>query len=166
MLPFSAVSKSYAAGFFDGEGCVYLDRSRNANERFYFRPRVVVSNTNREVLEKLQERWGGTITYRGQLRKDGSPRRFADRCRRQSWDSWHLAGRFVYRFLQDIQPYLVVKQEQAALILDYMESVLGTHGRLSEAENLRREGIHLALQDMKKTLATADEVRNVEVFGR
>ncbi len=50
------ISAEYAAGFMDGEGCINVSSCRNST---YIR--VLIVNTNREVLEMFQQRWGGDI---------------------------------------------------------------------------------------------------------
>jgi hypothetical protein len=160
MLP-SLEDKVYAAGFVDGEGCIYLDRDARPSGRVYHCPKMAVSNTNREVLEWLQARWGGTITYRGPLRQDGTPRVFADNCRRKSWDAWHLSGHFVEQFLRDIIPWLIVKKEEARLLLEYIDSPRTMSGRcLSDEELARRDAYHMALQAAKESSREPLQVRS------
>jgi intein-encoded DNA endonuclease-like protein len=50
------MTPEYAAGFFDGEGCVNCSSSRNNS--FI---RILVVNTNLEILQRFQAVWGGDI---------------------------------------------------------------------------------------------------------
>jgi|WetSurMetagenome_2_1015567.scaffolds.fasta_scaffold18767_3 hypothetical protein len=88
---------AYTAGLFDGEGSISLVRQRIA--RFHS-PQVSVANTDREVLEWLQKRWGGSIVTK-------QPRKVAHSV---SYD-WRLTDRRALSFLQLIRPYLVIERK-------------------------------------------------------
>ena len=92
---------AWAAGFIDGEGCVAVDSRKS--------PRITVSNTDRRPLDRLQELLGGTICVHGR----GNP----EKGHRPSWVWAVHGGRSVRRVLAEVRPYLVVKGEQADLVL-------------------------------------------------
>jgi hypothetical protein len=53
---------AYAAGFVDGEGCIAVTRSFNANrDRFYYGVAVVVVNRDRSVLDWMNHLWSGWV---------------------------------------------------------------------------------------------------------
>jgi hypothetical protein len=98
MRQFKNEELAYFAGLFDGEGCVGFARVRSS----YF-VRVLVVNTNREVLEYLQECFGGDI--KAHRRKSGW---------KQSWQ-WRLSWSAAINFLELIEPWLRIKENQAHL---------------------------------------------------
>jgi hypothetical protein len=91
------LSRQYMAGFFDGEGCVNMARTRAS-----VFPRVLITNTNREILEQFQRQYGGDINSIPHRRKNWKPGWF-----------WRLQWAGAIKFLEDILPWLVVKEAQA-----------------------------------------------------
>lgn len=94
----------YAAGFFDGEGCVSLglyDNGAKKGKRVV-RGQLVLANTNLSVLEWLRDNWGGRI-YR---KRDTIERR-------PQWQ-WFLGEKHMGAFLDDVLPFLKVKAPAAA----------------------------------------------------
>ena len=90
---------AYLAGFFDGEGCVNFTRSRNT-----IYPRVLIVNTNLEVLEEIQAEWGGDIHKAS--RQAGWKQSYQLRI------SWSKA----VALLEAIQPFLRLKHRQAETV--------------------------------------------------
>lgn len=112
----------YTAGFFDGEGYVALRRkrygrreSRNVAGHMDYAIETVMSNINEEVILKLQERWGGTVSHI-------SPKRENER------DLYRLTiySAKAMTLLRAIQPYSIVKRHQIELALKYDEHVQET----------------------------------------
>ncbi len=102
------LSNEYAAGFFDGEGTVYAATRNNPG-----RPSpiliVAISNTVLKPLALMRDKWGGSI--------------FTDppRENRQACHQWTLAPRNAYKFLYDIQPYLLIKDNLANTAIEMCE---------------------------------------------
>ncbi len=94
----------YAAGFFDGEGCVSLGNYDNGAKKGkkIVRAQLILGNTNLLVLEWLRDRWGGKI-YR---KRDTIERR-------PQWQ-WFLSERHMGAFLDDVLPFLKVKTPAAS----------------------------------------------------
>lgn len=91
---------AYVAGFFDGEGCVGFARCRST-----IFPRILVTNTNRDVLEELQANFGGDIKPLS-LRKEAWKQGY----------SWRLSWSKAVDFLERIHPYLRLKSRQAETV--------------------------------------------------
>lgn len=139
------ISAEYAAGFFDGEGCVSVNKqgTRNRNRGIRYQLMAVVSGVNSAPLEALKERWGGSL---GQY-KGSTPRA------RPGW-RWVLGSKMAAKFLNDIMPYLLIKGPIARLgitlddshrihrfyrrspatqeVLDYRESIYQESRRLNK----------------------------------
>lgn len=81
----------WAAGFFDGEGCIMISRRSSKG----FTLQVIVVNVEREPLDVLCARWGGGVYFRDRQRANWRP----------SW-SWQLVAANAAVFLGDIQPYV------------------------------------------------------------
>jgi hypothetical protein len=108
----SVITAEYAAGFFDGEGSVYT-AMRYSSKRPCPTVLVSISNTNKEVLDRLHAQWGGSLTPRTAHAKSNPHYKFQH--------IWTLAPRNAYAFLTAIQPYLIVKKDVVAVALQICE---------------------------------------------
>ena len=50
---------AWAAGFFDGEGCVRIKQASQRGNSFYVIAHI--TNSNRAILEQVQDLFGGTV---------------------------------------------------------------------------------------------------------
>ena len=107
------ISSEYAAGFFDGEGCVYFRclhrhtsrlppskrRARLRETNFYeWVTKLTLSNTNVDVLLAFKERWGGTLSTHLPNGRNCKP-----------INQWALSQKKAEIFASDILPYSIVK---------------------------------------------------------
>lgn len=111
------ISTEYTAGFFDGEGCVNISTDRYAKPYI----RILVVNTDITVLQKFQEKWGGDIAH-NKRHKENWKRSF----------TWRLSHSRAIQFLQDIEPFLVVKKKQANLAIEFCKLKPGKGTKWSE----------------------------------
>ena len=84
---------TYTAGFFDGEGYIGIG--------FRGRLEIRICNTNKNVLEKMKEWWGGNV-YTRKPQKN----------RKQTYDWVFLERNKIDIFLDSIYSHLLVKKEQ------------------------------------------------------
>jgi hypothetical protein len=91
---------AYAAGFFDGEGCITISKNGAVDVR--------VVNTSKKVLLKLQSIFGGSITNRTQKIN-------------KTQYAYSFYGENAIEFIKLIKPYLIDKLSQAETILEYYE---------------------------------------------
>ncbi len=110
-------NSSYAAGFFDGEGCIRVDRIKikSASDRptayTRYQLKVSVSQANPEILLGFRDKFGGSISS-DTIAKKIRPNSRA----RHQWYAW---SKFAYDFLVEIRPYLIGKAEEADLAIDF-----------------------------------------------
>ena len=101
----------YAAGFIDGEGCLTLvyhnPRGGYSPE---FRALLAVVNVDPRPLKALQKAFGGTVCL-DKARAPGTNRR--------PYHHWQISGQGLQALLPHLAPHLIVKREQAALLLEY-----------------------------------------------
>jgi hypothetical protein len=102
------LSKAYMAGFFDGEGCVNIAKYKNG---CYVR--VLLVNTNREVLEAFRSCYGGNIT-------EGSNYKIRKNWKK-SW-TWRLSYQKAVDFLMDMYPWILVKEAQVLTALTWAKA--------------------------------------------
>jgi hypothetical protein len=103
------MNPAYFAGFVDGEGCIGFGKTRKS-----IFPRVLVTNTNIEILQMLQQKYGGDIR---KLSKQKS-----------NWKTgfyWRVSWVRALEFLEDIRPYLILKARQADTIFAWNAIRLG-----------------------------------------
>ena len=127
------ISLEYLAGFFDGEGSISIGlnspkntpRSKNPNHTLH----VGAGNTNPMIIKYLYDKYGGSFFTRD-----------AKGNQRKVWQ-WGISSRRAEKFLQELQPFLRMKQPQANLALAFMEHKIGKKGptQVSAAEIEIRE---------------------------
>lgn len=130
---------AYAAGLFDGEGCILI--SRNPSGSYWLQVRV--TNTNRDVLEWFKARFGGCIGVQGAAR--GHKRA------RPCW-YWSQYSNGAAAFLVEVMPHLIIKRKQAKVAIQFQDRVRGTVGtnHLSDEEKSIRENFKRTLSEMKR----------------
>lgn len=115
----------YVAGFFDGEGSIgiYLN-----GQRWSRTLRVQVTQTvtpqSTALLMAMRDRWGGSLCP------------FNRRLRRPAWN-WQVSANNGYIFLCDVRPWLLLKAEQADLVLAWWPNRAGPR-RGSDGRMLRQ----------------------------
>jgi len=100
------INKIWLAGFIDGDGCFNVTKN---NWNYY--PRLLITNTNKEILEKIRDHYGGDL--RG--RSTGPA----------NWKTvyFYRAAWKVFRAIaMDVIPYLEIKKEQASLCIDMLDT--------------------------------------------
>jgi len=110
-----SLSYEYIAGFLDGEGSIGIHRDRQRNKYGGFRYKLVVTltNTNRKVLELIQNKIGGKIYELSSNRKTTQKPRYVLQLRRKEAEET----------LKKLLPFLIVKKQQALLALEYRKLV-------------------------------------------
>lgn len=106
------LSIAYVAGLFDGEGSVEIRRAehyRNPDVAPLHTLRMAIGSTNREVITRLHEQFGGTVY------EDKSRVARGHKC---YW-RWRLSATPTADLLEAMLPHLVIKREQASLAVEY-----------------------------------------------
>lgn len=136
----------WIAGIVDGEGCLSMGRHlRESRElRYNFHPIVYVKNTQMVMLTHLTGLTGiGIIDpHKSEKGKNWKP----------TW-IWRLRQDEARGFLPVIMPYLIVKQRQAELLLEYLRMTRGRAGTrqiFSEAEERKATHIYWDLLELNK----------------
>lgn len=113
------LTAEYAAGFFDGEGCVHIDRNLRA---------VIAGCFTPGLLESFCEKWGGSVTTCKSKR---------DNCR--TVRRWEIVGPKAMKFLQDIQAHMIEKGSQVEIGIKYqlIKENLGVRGGKGYTVNQR-----------------------------
>ena len=140
----------YLAGFFDGEGCIDVQRMYprvSGRKRFYCRPRVrlALSKPGLFLLDMLQAEYGGSISYRNPtaLNQQVSA----------SWEFLDKVG--IQKFLCELLPHLHIKREQAKFALWWFDNMSGRqskqgYDRVEEARKLFADELKLMKLDPQR----------------
>jgi len=141
--PATLEEKVYAAGLFDGEGCIDVvvrsTHNRAAAVSVSHCPRAHINITNKEVLLWLKSIWGGTISDRKNLPAHWKP----------AW-CWMMGGENAIRFIRDIEPWLIIKHSQAKVVLKFQTRV-SRRMPLTQHELQQRQQIKEQLHILKAT---------------
>lgn len=128
---------AYIAGFFDGEGCIRVNKTLSRNVICYHLI-LTIANNDRFILNSCKEIYGGDVRLKGQT----------------NCYSWSLFNKlYIEQFLLDTLPYLVVKKEEVLAGLEYIR--LGHKKHCPE----KREEIYQRLIALKK-LKTQSELHS------
>lgn len=107
-------SLAYAAGLFDGEGCVHIGRwIREGRMKYHLS--VLIAMTTTAPLGFMRERFGGRI-------------RIAAKSKKQQWE-WRLYSKEAVPFLLQVLPYLKVKDAEAAVGILFQATFNDTYSR-------------------------------------
>ena len=137
-----ATEAAYLAGILDGEGCLRISRSAPRRDRKTPQsPRhaalVFVGNTSLPLVTHLRSTYGGSITRRRAT------------TRHREFYVWQLTTKaLMLEILRTARPYLLVKREQADLLIQFItefRSFKGLH-RVDPEELERRERIYQAVK--------------------
>jgi hypothetical protein len=128
----------WTAGFFDGEGCISLQRRRR-DGNVYHRLRINASQNDPEALYRLRAVWGGSVSLYEEKRAA----------------QWTLAETRAREFLEAVAPYLIVKRREAEVALRYVRECARPPGtkNLSRLEVALREQLcdeMMALKDLRR----------------
>lgn len=103
-------TKAYMAGIFDAEGCLGIYPS-NRDGQVKYQPVIRMCNNSRLLMKWMVRYFGGTFSKRTFHRKG---------YRSSVGYDWHIYDqKHISSFLSLILPYLVLKQEQAKLMIEY-----------------------------------------------
>jgi hypothetical protein len=124
----------WAAGFFDGEGCVGIYPGRQAG-RVRWRLCLSVVQKDRRPLDLMRERFGGSIS-------------------RKEDDRWVLTfgPGSASAFLREVRPHLRVKADQADVALEFADRLRAGKATTDE-ENAARSLLAARCSELKQIAA-------------
>jgi hypothetical protein len=125
------VFAEYAAGLFDGEGCVDVAILRHKNKRIGVYPRCSISNNDRAALEAIKKVYGGNIHANSHSRSTPC----------YIWKITRIKD--CTRFLNEIEPFCIIKKKQIQIMFQVLD-------KLEIGLQKSREGLIAILQDVKE----------------
>ena len=109
------IERTWLAGVIDGEGSIYISKVKDKRSRrgFFYKPFLSVSNSDTNLVSKVREIIGaGFVGTKKEKRFD-----WKDRC------EFKGQGSVLRGVLPQILPHLVIKQEVARRMLEFLEFV-------------------------------------------
>lgn len=139
---------SYVAGMVDADGSIIISKVRPHGHEVSpsYRLSVQVTNTHKSMLEMLKKKFGGSICNK--------PLTVGSFFTRKSHYNWSVGSKKAVELLKKIQPYLIVKREQAELGIEFWAArshmAIGGKHRLTNKEIALREGFYQAMKKLKE----------------
>ena len=132
---------NYYAGFFDGEGCIMIQKKQGRPDgRPYRILNIAISLTNLNILEDFKRAFGGTVhgAYK-------SKEHYKDK-----WN-WQIFGNKALTFLKLIYPYLRLKTREAELGIEFQERARQHCDiALREGREAIQEAQYILMKELKK----------------
>jgi hypothetical protein len=145
----------YLAGIIDGEGCITVGRGIRENGVINYNSIVMVTNTNKAVIEWLHEQFGGM--YYG-----SKPNNLVSK---PSYRWRLLKKKDIELLLLAIIPYLIIKKEQAKVLLEFVrlprnDDVQKRQELCNKIQALNKRGISVEtnMQDTAKAVKIESEL--------
>lgn len=139
------VDIAWAAGFFDGEGCihVHIRKAREHRRGYSYQLTTTAAQITPIPLDKLKAIFGGKVYT---LNSTGPNRRICYQ--------WYLGGRSAIEFLRTVLPYLTVKHDEAMLAIQY--PVIQAGETISDVVHSRRVMVAQGLALLKAERGSYD----------
>jgi len=134
------------AGLFDGEGCIHINKHiHKMKNGTAYNLLCQIKMCDGRILHELHKIFGGKLTLVQRSLKN--PKHSDILC-------WRIYGIAAKTFLEDILPYLKLKQKQAKVAISF-QNKMPLHGRgkypVTEVELNYREYCYNELRDLKVT---------------
>jgi len=130
----------YMAGIFDGEGSVNIEvqAPRENRKYYYYSLRIILINTNKDLMEWLVTSFGGKYSERKKIEK------------RKLCYRWAKCSREAAEILEACLPYLIVKKPQALLFIEFMQTMGKTGWFVSDETRSKRQFLYDEMRKLNK----------------
>lgn len=119
---------SMLAAFVDGEGNIGIKRTKTPSGNFSYRQRLSVGNTDIRLINWIVENFWGRV-----------PKPIKNKGNRKDNHIWEINGIHSYKLIKKIQPYLILKQEQADCAIELYEKVTDRVGKSNPIRGWKKQ---------------------------
>ena len=126
----------YLAGIIDGEGTISITHLKSRNE---YRLRLLVTNTDRRLMDWLKTNFGGLL-YR---RQDNSGHGWKDK-----YEWIFLTPRDTIPLLKILSKALVIKKEQCLIAIKFLETATIFGKRIGEKGRMARKELYEKMKQL------------------
>lgn len=131
----------YLAGIIDGEGTVSLE-IQNANKTCrktdYYAVRLLVTNTNKRLIDWCHENFGGTIRARTKHPK-----------RKQCYN-WSIHSFGAIAILEECEPFMINKRRHAQILIEFMHTKDGSSWIVTKEVQAKRRELYQEIKSLNK----------------
>lgn len=138
---------SYAAGIFDGEGCVLIDRHKGKDGRpnVNHMLTVTIGMTDPLLPRFLYDLFGGHVSF--------NQRDLPGKSRRDFW-VWRIKGFRAASCLKAMRPFVKLKAHQVDLAIEFQAMIdkrqrIGRGGRLKDSDIAARDAFYHKMRQLK-----------------
>ncbi len=118
VLALSPTEAAYVAGIIDGEGTIFIARTKTP-KHFRLTVRVSVQMTHKPTIQWLFDKVGGCLYDATHLRRGG---KWANKPHHKHIWEWRVHSLpLAARLMRTIMPYLITKREQAEVLLEFCD---------------------------------------------
>jgi hypothetical protein len=131
---------AYAAGFFDGEGHIRIQRH---SKRGSYMLSISAVQATPEPVEFLKKVFGGTVKKRAMVYRNQPKAMF----------TWQASSKLAGEILKEMMPYLIAKADEADLAMVFRATFRAQYGDRSKNPpelETKREAMMYDLQEMRK----------------
>lgn len=128
------MDKRYLAGLIDGEGCIGLYRHRKS-----YCPRLQIEMCCKKPLEAIAIHYGVLLQHIVRITNN-----------KRDVYKVSFSGDNLYKCLTDIYPYLIGKQDEARIVLQYFDRKRRNKGPISDEDRLYYEGLVTECKELKQ----------------
>ena len=137
---------AYAAGLFDGEGCILITHYKFLRGRNCCRWRMsaFITNTNPRPLILCKQLFGGSVFSKIKSAPEKN--------HRAQW-KWEVHSRAGFNFLKKILKYSIIKKDEIIKALEFGSTIHEKRGgkrQLSNEDTAHRHAIKKELSDLKR----------------
>ncbi len=138
-MAWSDIDLAYMAGIVDGEGTIGARRRTNAKGQAYVDFSISVANTDRRLIDWIQERFPGAVDLREQRQSH----------KHKPLYRWTVNGQKGATIISALRPYLVIKAEQADVYVA-LRATIGNGSALTDEVREYRESLVLRLRELNR----------------
>ena len=110
LFALTKTEKAYLAGIFDGEGCVGYYKRKGSRNKYSYVAMVLIAQSDFRLMSWLEDKIGfGSITTR-----------IGKKHFEYHWQT--NKRQHVIEFLEAIEPYLIIKREQARILIAHLQN--------------------------------------------
>lgn len=132
-----AHNAAWAAGFFDGEGFIIIQKRKLKKEDKIYTGhylRIGINHVRPEPLEKFQKLFGGSLRF-----DVNSVNHCKDGYKRQPRYCWTSSTQAAGNCLREMLPYLANKNQEAGIALDFLKTIQTSKQKVPEDVTILRE---------------------------
>ena len=136
------IELAYAAGYIDGDGCLYIGRTEGKKSIVY-EYSVQVSSVNPDIINWFKQRFGGAIRAKERIKNHKQPH------------VWTIKNRECIDLVKDIQPFLIAKHRESHYFMELALHIVDNNFQPLTKDAIEHREIVIA---NKRKLAALDTI--------